>query len=187
VTWRSFFYPGRHPEQGMITTEFDTDARAGRIVLEPNRSWTWRANTLFVATLMVISVTIAIAFTMQGYWVVLPFTVLELGVLTGCLYYCVRRTHLKEVLTFRPESVVVERGVLRPERRHEFQRYFARFFVRPARHPWYQKSIALRCRDEEVEIGRFLTSEEVDALVPVLRSMIHQLDTLPTGDTGARQ
>ncbi|MGA0839007.1 MAG: DUF2244 domain-containing protein [Pseudomonadales bacterium] len=171
----------------MITSNFDTDARAGCIILEPNRSWTWRANTLFVATLMVISVTIAIAFTAQGYWVVLPFTALELSVLTACLYYCVRRTHLKEVLTFRPESVVLERGVLRPERRHEFERYFARFFVRPAKHPWYQKRIALRCRDEEVEIGRFLTSEEVDALVPVLRRMINQLDTLPVGDIRSRQ
>jgi len=165
----------------MITSEFDEQARCGRIILRPNRSWTWRANTVFVATLMVISLSIGIGFTLQGMWVILPFTLLELGALTGCLYYCVRRTHQQEVLTFSTESLVLERGVRTPDLRIEFQRYFTRFFVNRPRHPWYRKQVALRCRDTELEIGRFLRSEEVDDLVRQLRAMIDRLDHLPVG------
>lgn len=165
----------------MITSEFDADTRAGRIILRPNHSWTWRANAAFVATLMVISLAIAISFTLQGMWVILPFTVLELSVLTACLYYCVRRTHLQEVLTFSPELLIIERGIRAPSTRLEFERFFARFFVRAARHPWYRKRVALRCRETEVEIGAFLRDEEVDTLVTLLRRMINQLDQLPPG------
>jgi len=172
----------------MIQSEFDAGRQQGRIILRPNRSWTWRANTLFVGSLMVISLTIGIGFTLQGMWVILPFTLLELGILTACLYYCVRRTHRQEVLTFSPDTLVLERGVNRPDSRIEFQRYFTRFFVKGPRHPWYRKRIAVRCRETELEIGSFLASEELDDLVRQLRAMIQHLDQLPaTGSTAPRQ
>lgn len=165
----------------MITSDFDQASVSGRIVLRPNRSWTWRANTYFVGTLMVISLTIAVTFTLQGMWVILPFTVLEMSVLLACLYYCVRRTHVQEVLTFSPESLVLERGINRPQLRVEFQRYFTRFFVLGPRHPWYRKQIALRCRDREMEIGSFLSSDEKDDLVRQLRDMIHRFEAPGAG------
>ena len=165
----------------MITSDFDQASVSGRIVLRPNQSWTWRANTYFVGTLMVISLTIAVTFTLQGMWVILPFTVLEMSVLLACLYYCVRRTHVQEVLTFSPESLVLERGINRPQLRVEFQRYFTRFFVLGPRHPWYRKQIALRCRDREMEIGSFLSSDEKDGLVRQLRDMIHRFEAPGAG------
>jgi len=160
----------------MINSDFDQATTSGRIILRPNRSWTWQANTYFVGTLLVISLAIGSAFTLQGMWVILPFTLLEMSLLLACLYYCVRRTHMQEVLTFSPESLVVERGVNRPKVRLEFQRYFTRFFVRGPKHPWYRKQIALRCRERELEIGSFLSSEEKDDLIQQLREMIQRLD-----------
>ncbi len=168
----------------MITSAFDQATVSGKIVLRPNRSWTWRANTYFVGTLMVISLSIAVAFTLQGMWVILPFTVLEMAILLACLYYCVRRTHIQEVLTFSPESLVLERGINRPQLRVEFQRYFTRFFVRGPKHPWYRKQIALRCRDRELEIGSFLSSDEKDDLIRQLRDMIHHFEA-PAAPSGA--
>ncbi len=160
----------------MVAADFDQTALTGQIVLRPNRSWTWRANTYFVATLMVISMSVALAFTWNGMWVILPFTVLELAVLTGALYYCVRRTHTTEVLTLSQHRLVLERGINRPSQRFDFDRYFSRFFVRAPKHPWYRKKIALRCRSEEFEVGSFLTDEEKDDLVSQLRRMISRLD-----------
>jgi uncharacterized membrane protein len=171
----------------MITSEFDEETRCGRIILRPNRSWTWRANTVFVATLMTISLTVGIGFALRGMWVILPFTLLELGILTGCLYYCVRRTHQQEVLTFSQDALVLERGIRRPDVRLEFQRYFARFFVERPRHPWYRKHVALRCRDTELEIGQFLRSDEIDDLVRQLHAMIRRFDQLPATAADPRQ
>lgn len=173
----------------MIASEFDPDRAEGRIVLRPNRSWTWRANTLLVGTLMAASGSIATVYAYHGLWLILPFTFIEMSFLLACLYYCVRRTHLQEVLTFSPEHLVFERGVGHPDEQRRFDRFYARFFVRPPRHAWYRKRIALRCRGEEFEIGGFLAADERDDLIDVLRDMIDRLDQLPsvTGAQGARQ
>lgn len=160
----------------MIVSEFDQSSSVGRIVLRPNRSWTWRANAYLVATLMVVSGSVGVVFALQGMWLILPFTALEMGFLLGCLYYCVRRTHVQEVLTFSPEYLEVERGVRSPEVRTRFQRYFTRFFVRAPRHPWYCKRVSVCCRGTELEIGSFLNDDEKDDLVAALRNMIRQLD-----------
>ena len=62
--------------------------------------------------------------------------------------------------------------------RFSFERYFARFFVEPARHPWYRKKIELKCRDKALEVGHFLNDEEKDQLVRELRDIIHRLDSV---------
>ena len=165
----------------MIACEFDAARSSGRIVLRPNRSGTWRANVYLAGTLMLVSGTIGLLLALRGMWPVLPFTVVEVAAVLACLYYCVRRTYLQEVLTFSTERLMYERGIGRPSTRRSFHRYFTRFFVRPSVHPWYRKRIALRCRDQELEIGSFLTSEEKDDLEAALREMIHRLDDAPGG------
>jgi uncharacterized membrane protein len=160
----------------MINAEFDENASRGQIVLKPNRSWTWRANTYLVGSLMVISGVVAGVFTVNGMWLILPFTVLEMSVLTACLYYCVRRTHTTEVLTLSKSTLVFERGVNKPTQRFDFDRYFSRFFIEAATHPWYKKRINLRCREQQFEVGSFLSNEEKDHLISQLRQMIRRLD-----------
>ncbi len=160
----------------MIACDFDEQSAAACIILRPNRSWTWRANTYFVGTLMAVSLLVGFAFTAQGFWVILPFTVLEMAILTSCLYYCVRRTHTMEVLHLNQDRLVFERGINQPTQRFSFERYFTRFFVEPAAHPWYRKKIELKDRNRALEVGRFLSDEEKDQLVVELRGVIHKLD-----------
>lgn len=160
----------------MVETSFDRHDHTGRIVLRPNNSWTWRANVWLVYTLMAISATIAIGFMMQGLWMVLPFSVLEMAVLLACLYYCVRRTHLQEVLTFSPEELVLERGHDHPEHTYRFHRFFTRVFVEPPSHRWYTSRVAIHHRGDRVEIGEFLNASDKLDLVREIRLMIRRLD-----------
>jgi uncharacterized membrane protein len=163
----------------VIVSEFDDTHAGGRVVLRPNRSWTWRANTLLVGTLMAVSGSVATVFAYQGLWLVLPFTIIEMSVLLACLYYCVRRTHLQEVLTLSPEHLLFERGVNHAELQYRCPRYFARFLVDAPPHPWHRKRVSLRCGATRLQIGSFLRNDEVDELIRVLRDMIHRLDTAP--------
>jgi len=161
----------------MIEATFDDQRHVGTIVLRPNRSWTWRANQYLVYTLMAVSGTIAIVFTARGLWVVLPFTVLEMSVLLGCLYYCVRRTHRQEVLRLSPDELVLESGHDRPERIYRCPRFFARFHVESARHPWYATRIRIEARGERHAVGDFLGNDEKRMLVRHVRDLIHRLDS----------
>jgi uncharacterized membrane protein len=156
----------------VIAAHFDECDRVGQIILRPNRSWTWRSNTYFLGTLLTVSLIVATTFALRGYWMVLPFSALEMSALTACLYYCVRRTHEQEVLTFSVDELIVEKGHRAPERTYHFSRFFTRFHVEPATHPWYQDRIAVQARDQRIEIGRFLTPEEKARLVSQLRLMV---------------
>ncbi|HEX7037008.1 MAG TPA: DUF2244 domain-containing protein [Pseudomonadales bacterium] len=170
----------------MIDCQFDASSAGGRIVLRPNRSWTWRANLCLAGTLLAVSGTIGAILAVRGAWTVLPFAMLQGAAVLAGLYCCVRRTYVQEVLTFSPEFLLVERGIRRPWLRRRFQRYFTRFLVHPADHRWYRRRIAVRCRDQELEIGSFLTSEEQDDLIRALREMIQRLEQ-PSPQSRERQ
>jgi uncharacterized membrane protein len=98
----------------VIAAHFDECDRVGQIILRPNRSWTWRSNTYFLGTLFTVSLIVATSFALRGYWMVLPFSALEMTALLACLYYCVRRTHEQEVLTFSVDELIVEKGIAHP-------------------------------------------------------------------------
>lgn len=158
----------------MIAAHFDERTRTGHIVLRPNRSWTWRANIYCVAALMAVSTTVATTFAWHGFWLVLPFTALEIGALFACLYVCVRRTHAQEVLIFSSDELVVETGHRRPEHVYRFARFFARFRVERPDDPWNQGRVAIQARDQRLEIGRFLSRDDKARLVEQLRLMVHR-------------
>ena len=148
----------------------------GRIILRPNNSMGWRATRAFLITLMGVSFSVAAAFTLHGYWVILPFTALEMGLVGAALYYVVRRNYVQEVLTFTPDEVLIQVGRDKPKFERRWQRFFTKIMVHPPKHPWYPNRVALRCRNEEWEIGQFLTIEDKQALVRDLRALVRAAD-----------
>lgn len=160
----------------MVIADFDRESRTGRIVLTPNRSWSWRANLIFLGVLSVVCLVIGTAFFLQGLWLILPFSILEVSLVGLAMYYCVRRTHSQEVLTFSDDELMIESGRRKPEKRHVFKRLFARVFIRRPRHPWYPTRIAVRSHGREVEVGDFLSPEDKDLLITELKRMISALE-----------
>ena len=158
----------------MVTAHFDDRIREGQIVLRPNHSWTWRSNTYFIGTLLAISTTIALSFAWRGYWLVLPFSALEMAALFACLYFCVRRASQQEVLTISSDELIVEKGHRHPEHVYRYPRFFTRVLVEPAVHRWYRPRVAIVTRNERLEIGQFLGTEETQDLIAHLRDMIHR-------------
>ena len=60
-------------------------------------------------------------FTLQGLWLVLPFSGLEMLVLGLGLYLTSRKTYRKEVITFDQDRTRIEKGVLRIDQSWEFE------------------------------------------------------------------
>ena len=158
----------------MVQADYDPIEATGRIVLRPNRSWTWRANLYFLASLCVVSLTTAVLFTTRGLWVVLPFTGLELMIFAAALYYCVRRTHSQEVLTFSEQELRIEKGHEKPEQTYVFKRFFSRVLIDHPSNPRYNTHVAIQARKRKVEIGRFLAPDDKQELIRQLRQMVHR-------------
>jgi len=56
-------------------------------VLSPNCSIAWRDLVMFYLLTCVIALSIGVFFTLQGLWLVLPFSGLEMLALGYCLYW----------------------------------------------------------------------------------------------------
>ncbi len=164
----------------MIETRIDDVRSAVQYVLRPNQSWTWKANVWFLGVLCSISLLIAASFALRGYWMILPFSVLELSVLLACLWVCVRRGYRQEVIVLEPEMVTLQTGqrdaALQQADTRRFERFFTRFHVEPNRHPWRETRVLLRYRDERFEIGSFLSMDEKRELVSALKRGIRYVD-----------
>jgi len=160
----------------MVSAEFDGVRQIGQIVLQPNHSWTWRANLYFLATLFVVSFGIALVFLLQGFWLILPFAGLEMAALTWAIYYCVRKTHRQEVLHFSRDEVIIESGVNKVEEQHRFKRFFTRVKIEAPTGRRRRQRIAIAERDHKVEVGEFLTDDEKEILIHKLRYIIAQLE-----------
>jgi len=160
----------------MVSVEFDDARQTGQIVLQPNHSWTWRANVYFLISLAILSSAIAVSFLLQGFWMILPFAGLEMLGLTWAIYYCVRKTHRQEVLNFTLEELIVQSGVNKVEEQHRFRRYFTRFHVQPPKGIRRTQRIAIAEQGRTLEIGVFLSDEEKLRLITELRRMIRRFD-----------
>ncbi len=161
----------------MISCEFDDSTRWGQVVLRPNRSWSWRSNVVLLTGLTALSLTIATAFALQGAWLILPMTLLELCVVAGCIWYCVQQAYRQEVLTFSDTELVLETGHREVERQYRFERFITRFNITRPVHRGHRRKVSVRTRDIEIEIGEFLAEEEKDELVSTLRTMVQRLES----------
>ena len=144
----------------------------GHIVLRPNNSMTWKALQLFLLSLALISLTVAFAFTWAGYWMILPFTVLELSVVGAALYAIARRNNHQEVLYFSRDTVSLEVGRKKPEQALSWPRFYSKFVVEKPAHPWYTSRVLLRHREQSIELGRFLNSPDKKELLRAVREQI---------------
>ena len=146
--------------------------QVGTLVLRPNQSMTWRATLYFIGLLALVSLTIAVSFTAQGYWLILPFTLIELIAISACFYYLLQRSQRQQVIEFFTDAVHISSGRRAPETAHVCERYFTKIFVKPARHAWYAPKVLLKHKQDTVELGEFLTANEKQELIRHLHRLV---------------
>ena len=145
---------------------------AYRIVLSPNCSIRWRDLVFFYILTCVIALAIGIFFTLQGLWLVLPFSGLEMLALGYCLYLTSRKVYRQEVITLDSDRTRVEKGVQRINDSWEFETPWLRL-VDESRGPRNRdRRLALGSHGNYVEVGDFLDHSEKEALAFQLKDCI---------------
>jgi Integral membrane protein len=103
------------------------------VVARRNDSLGRRPRWQVFGALAAVSLALAAVFAVVGAWPVLPYSVLEIVVLGCAFYYVERRAEDWERLTIAGDRVVVEQAAGGKRQRHEFNRYWLRVEVDPAR------------------------------------------------------
>ena len=155
-----------------------------RIELLPNCSLTPAGARFFFATVAGVSLTVAAFFVLSGYWPVLPFAGLELGLLGWALAASLRRRHWTQTLDFSDREVVIETRGPRGIERHVYPRHWASVKLVRAR-GWQPSRLMLGSHGKAREVGAFLTEEERQSLYQRLAPLVGRTsESPPLADEG---
>ena len=154
----------------MVTICLNKHGVNGHILLEPNLSLGWKDNiNLFSIFALIILVT-AIFFSLNGKWLVLPFSGLELIVIFIALYTFFRRARYQEVIRFTQDKVIIEQGRNSAESTQCYKRLWSNFYIDKPNNMATPK-IFIRSYNQETEIGTFLNYDDKQKLIQALKKI----------------
>lgn len=139
-----------------------TSQRGDRHVISlfPNRSasWqeTWRLTLCIVSTCLLVGV----ACTIQGAWMILPFSILQAILVAWVMYRVSCHTHQRQVISFGQDDVIIEQGLRFPQRRWVLKRSAAHLSITEPRHPLDGIRIQVFDPRHSVEVGAFLNADD---------------------------
>ncbi len=148
----------------MVARQFDRFQGSSRFLIRPNCSLPWRGVVRFYIGMVIVSFSIAIAFAMQGAWMILPFAGLEMLVLGCALYVVARRVYCWQTISIYHDHIeVVEHDPTR-HRQQTFQRAWARVKLERARINGHPPRLTIGSHGRAVEIGGYLADGEKQRL-----------------------
>ena len=156
----------------MVSISKDGSGDGFRIVLSPNCSISWRELLLFYLLTCVVAFAVGLFFSLQGLWLVLPFSGFEMLALGFALYLTSRKVYRKEIITLDQDRIRIEKGVRRIDQSWEFKTPWIRIVDERQDDRSARRTLAISMNGETVEVGSFLANSEKDELAFQLKDCI---------------
>lgn len=137
--------------------------------IHPHDSMGWKWMKRLFAFLATCIGLVALWFTAQGAWLVLPFAGMELLVLGIGIYFNALWIENREVIQIEGENLSVWRGRRQLLEVARFPRHWTRVRLITDPRGWYPSRLFLEYRSKRVEVGKVLVEGEREALVADLR------------------
>ena len=147
---------------------------ATQFVVQHNQSLSWKGNKLFIIYMTILSFGIAGFFALQGAWLILPFAGLEILALTTALYISCLRGREREVITINDDQLVIEKGIDKPKRSWKFERAWLNLELKKSSLQGHPSKLLVRCKGNELEIGKCLSNGERKGLAISLVSALNK-------------
>lgn len=143
-----------------------------RFILSPNCSISWRELLLFYLLTSLLALAIGLFFTLQGLWLILPFSGFEIIALGVCLYLTSRKVYRREVITLLGDHIRIEKGLFQVEQSWQFDTPWIRLRDEKSGSFERHRMLALGAHGKYVEVGDFLDDLEKDELAFKLKDCI---------------
>jgi len=151
----------------MLTTRNKNDKFY--IELRPNKSSSLRQNVLFFGMLSLICITFGVGFFIVGAPLILPFAGLEILALITIIKLNRDWSNQLQILAIDKLHVKITNN----KRKKIYDRFLSKFLIQEKNG---EKVILLQSHKEQIEIGRFLTADEKDELIAILKRKVHELN-----------
>jgi uncharacterized membrane protein len=156
-----------------VDTEDCAGESAGAFVFQsrPNHSLTRAQERLAFWSLAALCFATAVSFALLGYWLILLFAGLEIGLLAWAFKALRKREGDYETLTIKGDVVVLEWHAGTQGGRREMNRQWARV-VCDCSTPGRNCRLSVSSHGRETEVGQYLSDEERLKLAATLRSKL---------------
>ena len=151
----------------MLTTKNKNDKFY--IELRPNKSSSLRQNVLFFGMLSLICITFGVGFFIVGAPLILPFAGLEILALITIIKLNRDWSNQLQILAIDKLHIKITNN----KRKKIYDRFLSKFLIQEKNGV---KVILLQSHKEQIEIGRFLTADEKDELIAILKRKVHELN-----------
>ena len=164
--------PPPRPTEGSAPTE--------RVLeLSPRCSLTPKTARIFIGLVAAPTFTIALLLTSQGFWPVLPFAGLEIGLLIWAVRTSMRSGLERETITVTLDSVIVRHWDRRGVQSAVFPRHWSRVTLHAPLAALHPHRLVLESRGRACEVGRFLTEDERRSLAVRLQQLVGNMNETP--------
>ena len=137
-----------------------------KVTFKPNSALTADNKIKVVVLLAMIPMLIGIGFSMIGAWLVLPFVGLEILALAMAFYFINQHEADYETITIDGDSLVVERCTAQQVSQDVVNPYWVK--VLQQKLPNGEVRLYLQSHGKEIEVGRYLTREQLELLAKQL-------------------
>lgn len=160
-----------------MITIYTERTNATQLVLTPNRSMNWRGNLHVILAMSILITISSTPLVMMGSWVVIPFALIQVLMLTAGLYITLRKLEYHEVLTLHGSQLSFQRGSSRREGQFEASRTFPKasvnVLVEEHEHPMIAPDIDLVADGHCYPLGEFLNRDDRIKLEKILKNQLN--------------
>lgn len=147
--------------------------------LTPRCSLTPKTARIFIGLVAAPTFGIAFLFTSQGFWPVLPFAGLEIGLLIWAVRRSMSSGLERETITVTQESVIIRHWDRRGVQSAVFPRHWSRVTLHAPLAALHPHRLVLESRGRACEVGRFLTEDERRSLAVRLQQLVGNMNETP--------
>jgi uncharacterized membrane protein len=147
--------------------------------LAPHRSLTPKSARAFIALVAVPTFAVALMFTAQGFWPILPFAGLEIGLLAWAVRASMRSGQERETITVTQDSVIIRHWDRRGVQSAVFPRHWSRVTLHAPPAALHPSRLVLESRGHACEVGRFLTEDERRSIAVRLKQLVGNMNETP--------
>jgi uncharacterized membrane protein len=151
-----------------------------RIEICPNCSLSEHGARLFFAAACVVPFGVAGVLAYKGFWPVLPFAGLEMGLLAWALSASLERRFHRQTITVTEGEVSIESRERRRCERVVFPRHWAQVKLRRPAARLHPSRLTIESHGRQCELGSFLTEEERRGLALRLQRVIGRVNESPS-------
>ena len=147
-------------------------AVSAEFIIRPNATFNARTWPWLFGLLSFICLSVAIRFAILGYWVILPFAILDMVAVGLVLYFLMRHHSYVEKVQIKENDLVIRHVQKNNRLSWCFSLHWVSVNLQKSKHRWYPRRLLVGSKGEWVEIGQCLTDSEREALAVALKRAI---------------